>query len=39
MLFAQMGSVFNYGYLDVATVPGQWSAGRMKELLAELSAP
>lgn len=39
MLFAQMGSVLNYGYLDVATVPGQWSAGRMKELLAELSAP
>ena len=39
MLFAQMGPVFNYGYLDVATVPGQWSAGRMKELQAELSSP
>ena len=39
LLFAQLGSVFNYGYLDVATVPGQWAAGRMKELLAELSTP
>jgi 3-dehydroquinate dehydratase I len=34
-----VGSIFNYGYLDAATVPGQWPAARLKELLVEISTP
>jgi 3-dehydroquinate dehydratase-1 len=36
LIFAQLGSVLNYGYLDRPTVPGQWKATRLKELIAEL---
>lgn len=36
LLFAQLGSVLNYGYLDQATVPGQWPAARLRELIREL---
>lgn len=36
LLLAQLGSVLNYGYLDRATVPGQWPAARLRELLQEL---
>jgi 3-dehydroquinate dehydratase-1 len=36
LLFAQLGSVLNYGYLDKATVPGQWPAARLRELVHEL---
>lgn len=39
LLLAQLGSVFNYGYLDAATVPGQWPSARLKALLAEIAAP
>jgi len=33
LLFAQAGSVLNYGYLRSATVPGQWQAATLKKLL------
>ncbi len=36
LLFAKLGSVLNYGYLDRPTVPGQWPAARLRELIAEL---
>ena len=36
LIFAQLGSVLNYGYLDKATVPGQWPAARLRELIREL---
>jgi 3-dehydroquinate dehydratase-1 len=36
LLLGQLGSVLNYGYLDSATVPGQWSAAELKRLLASL---
>lgn len=36
LIFAQLGSVLNYGYLDRPTVTGQWKATRLKELIAEL---
>lgn len=36
LLFAQLGSVLNYGYLDRPTVPGQWPAARLRELICEL---
>ena len=36
LLLARLGSVLNYGYLDRATVPGQWPAARMRELIREL---
>lgn len=36
LLFAQLGSVLNYGWLDRPTVPGQWPAARLRELLKEL---
>lgn len=36
LIFAQLGSVLNYGYLDKATVPGQWPAARLRELVREL---
>lgn len=38
LLLGQLGSVLNYGYLDAATVPGQWPAAELKRLLAELRA-
>ena len=33
LLFAQAGSVLNYGYLTKATVPGQWPAEQLRRLL------
>ncbi|RYD35972.1 MAG: type I 3-dehydroquinate dehydratase [Verrucomicrobiaceae bacterium] len=36
LLLANLGSVLNYGYLDRPTVPGQWPAGRLRELIREL---
>jgi 3-dehydroquinate dehydratase I len=36
LLLGQLGSVLNYGYLDAATVSGQWSASELRRLLAEL---
>ena len=39
LLFGKLGSILNYGYLDAATVPGQWEARRLKELLAEINRP
>jgi 3-dehydroquinate dehydratase-1 len=39
LLLGQLGSVLNYGYLDTATVPGQWAAAELKRLLAELRDP
>lgn len=38
LLLAQCGSLLNYGYLTKENAPGQLSARRLKELLAELSA-
>jgi 3-dehydroquinate dehydratase-1 len=38
ILFAQAGSVLNYGYLAEANAPGQWPAARLRELLAELTS-
>lgn len=38
LLLGQLGSALNYGYLDAATVPGQWPAAELKRLLAELRA-
>ncbi len=37
LLLASLGSVLNYGYLDRPTVPGQWPARRLRELLQELA--
>jgi 3-dehydroquinate dehydratase I len=37
LLLAQLGSCLNYGYLDEATVPGQWSAVGLRRVLAELA--
>ncbi len=34
LLFAQAGSVLNYGFLRSASVPGQWPAAELKRLLA-----
>lgn len=36
LLLGQLGSVLNYGFLDSATVTGQWSAAELKRLLAAL---
>lgn len=36
LLFGQIGSVLNYGYLDRAAVPGQWPAVLLKQRLREL---
>ncbi|MDB4673507.1 type I 3-dehydroquinate dehydratase [Verrucomicrobiales bacterium] len=33
LLFAQAGSVLNYGYLTRANVPGQWPAEQLRKLL------
>jgi 3-dehydroquinate dehydratase-1 len=38
LLLGQLGSTLNYGYLDSATVPGQWSAAELKRLLGILRA-
>ena len=38
LLCAQLGSVLNYGYLDRATVPGQWPAARLRDMIRELRA-
>ncbi|MEM1083473.1 MAG: type I 3-dehydroquinate dehydratase [Verrucomicrobiota bacterium] len=38
VLFAQLGSVLNYGYLgSTPTAPGQWSARQLKEAIASTS--
>lgn len=39
LLFAQAGSVLNYGYLDHPNANGQWEARLLKRRLAELAAP
>ncbi len=36
VLFASCGSVLNYGWLDRANVPGQWSARELKSVLTKL---
>jgi 3-dehydroquinate dehydratase type I len=37
LLFAQLGSVLNYGYLgDTPTAPGQWSARRLREAIGSV---
>ncbi len=36
LLCGQLGSVLNYGYLDAATVPGQWPAAELRRLLDAL---
>lgn len=36
LLLASLGSVLNYGYLDQPTIPGQWPAARLRELIREL---
>jgi 3-dehydroquinate dehydratase I len=36
LLFAQLGSILNYGWLDRPTVPGQWPAARLRDLIREL---
>ena len=38
LLFAQAGSVLNYGYLDQPNASGQWDATLLKSRLAELKA-
>lgn len=38
LLFAQLGSVLNYGFLGSSpTAPGQWSAARLKEAISNLA--
>ena len=37
LLFAQAGSVLNYGFLDKVQVSGQWPAELLKQRIAELS--
>jgi 3-dehydroquinate dehydratase-1 len=37
LLFAQAGSVLNYGYLDRPNASGQWEATVLKQRLAELA--
>ena len=38
LLFAQLGSVLNYGYLgDTPTAPGQWSARQLKEAIESVA--
>jgi 3-dehydroquinate dehydratase-1 len=36
LLLAHLGSILNYGYLDQPTIPGQWPAQRLRDLIAEL---
>ena len=38
LLFAQLGSVLNYGFLHEAQVSGQWEATLLKQRLSELAA-
>ena len=38
LLFAQTGSVLNYGFLDRANAPGQWPAKLLKKRIAELTS-
>lgn len=38
LLLAQLGSVLNYGYIDNATVSGQWSGSRLRTLIGEIRA-
>ena len=38
LLFAQAGSVLNYGYLDEPNASGQWEAVLLKKRLAELGS-
>jgi 3-dehydroquinate dehydratase-1 len=37
LLFAQSGSVLNYGYLAAANAPGQWPATELRAILTELA--
>lgn len=36
LLFGQLGSVLNYGFLDRSSIPGQWPAVLLKQRLREL---
>jgi len=37
LLYAQLGSVLNYGYIgDTPTAPGQWSARMLKQAITNL---
>jgi 3-dehydroquinate dehydratase-1 len=36
LLFGQLGSRLNYGFIDEPTAPGQWPAGELKRLIASL---
>lgn len=38
LLLARLGSRLNYGWLDRPTVPGQWPAGRLREVIRDLTA-
>ncbi len=38
LLFAQAGSILNYGYLDRPNASGQWEARLLKKRIAELTA-
>ena len=37
LLFAQAGSVLNYGYLDKPNASGQWEATLLKKRIGELA--
>lgn len=38
VMFAQLGSVLNYGYLgDTPTAPGQWSAKQLREAISSVA--
>ena len=36
LVLARAGSCLNYGYLQKANAPGQWSASKLKELIGEI---
>jgi len=38
VLFANCGSVLNYGWLDAPNVPGQWSAKDLRAILRQCAA-
>jgi len=39
LVLPEAGSCLNYGYLQVANAPGQWSAAELSALLQQLSEP
>ncbi len=38
LVLARSGSCLNYGYLQTANAPGQWSAEELKRLIAEINS-